>query len=172
MNHKKNRHELKAMLYCDSSVCEEADYETIDNEELLELDVDILVLAALENQISENNVSNVKAKVILEIANGPVNGKADEILYNNNTTVIPDVLANAGGVIVSYLEWVQNQTGLYWEEDEVNERLKNRLIKEAETIFRLANEKSVSLRTAAYIHGVSRIAGAIKEKGTREYFQG
>tara|TARA_R110002126_G_scaffold153691_3_gene300841 strand:+ start:437 stop:919 length:483 start_codon:yes stop_codon:yes gene_type:complete len=158
-------------LYCDASVCEEAEYKQISNDDLLKQNVDVLVLAALENQVTEKNATAVKAKVVLEIANGPVSADADEILFNNNITVLPDVLVNAGGVIVSYLEWVQNKTGLYWEESEVNERLKLRIIKEAETIFSLARDKAVSLRTAAYIHGVARIAGAIKEKGTREYFQ-
>lgn len=158
-------------MYCDASVCEEAEYKQISNDDLLKQNVDVLVLAALENQVTEKNATAVKAKVVLEIANGPVSADADEILFNNNITVLPDVLVNAGGVIVSYLEWVQNKTGLYWEESEVNERLKLRIIKEAETIFSLARDKAVSLRTAAYIHGVARIAGAIKEKGTREYFQ-
>lgn len=171
MYHKKTRHELKAMLYCDASVCEEAEYDQISNADLLELDVDVLVLAALENQVTEKNATAVKAQVVLEIANGPVSADADAILFNNNITVLPDVLVNAGGVIVSYFEWVQNKSGLYWEESEVNERLKLKIAKEAETIFGLAMDKAVSLRTAAYIHGVARIAGAIKEKGTREYFQ-
>ena len=171
MHHKKTRHELKAMLYCDASVCDEAEYKQISNADLLKQDVDVLVLAALENQVTEKNVAKVKAKVILEVANGPVSAGADDILFNNNITVLPDVLVNAGGVIVSYLEWVQNKTGLYWEESEVNERLKFRIVREAETIFNLARDKALSLRTAAYIHGVARIAGAIKEKGTREYFQ-
>ena len=128
-------------------------------------------LICCENQITEKNANAIKAKIVLEIANGPVSADADDILFNNNITVLPDVLVNAGGVIVSYLEWMQNKTGLYWEESEVNERLKLRIVKEAETIFSLARDKAVSLRTSAYIHGVARIAGAIKEKGTREYFQ-
>lgn len=171
MNHKRTRRELKALLYCDASVCEEAKHSTYTNEELLELDVDVLVLAALENQITENNAHRIKAKLILEIANGPVSSQADAILTQKNIPVIPDVLANAGGVSVSYFEWVQNHAGLYWSEEEINEKLKLIMDQESNTIFDLAEEKNITLRTAAYLQGVSRIAGAIHERGTREYFQ-
>jgi len=171
MHHKKTRRELKALLYCDASVCEEAKHSTYTNEELLELDVDILALAALENQITVHNADRIKAKLILEIANGPVTSQADAILSGRKIPVIPDVLANAGGVIVSYFEWVQNHAGLYWEENEIYERLKTIMDRESNTIFDLAEQKKITLRTAAYLQGVKRIAGAIDERGTREYFQ-
>ncbi len=171
MLHKRTRRELKAMLYCDASVCEETDHTTITNEELLELDVDVLVLAALENQITAENANLIQARQIVEIANGPVNSQADAILATRGIPVLPDVLVNSGGVTVSYFEWVQNRAGYYWELDEVNTKLKIIMDREARNIFALAEEKNISLRTAAYIYGVQRIAGAISEKGTREYFQ-
>ena len=171
MHHKRSRRELKAMLYCDASVCEEAAYETFSNDELLELDVDVLALAALENQITADNAERIRASQILEIANGPVDAAADTILQRRGIPVLPDVLVNAGGVTVSYFEWVQNRAGFYWDEDEVNTRLKTIMDREANTVFDLAGEKALSLRTAAYLQGVQRIAGAIGERGTREFFQ-
>ncbi len=171
MAYKQEHRDIKTMMYCDGSVCDMQRYQKVTAEELLELDVDILVLAALENQVHKNNAGNIKAKQILEIANGPVTSEADAILKKNGVTVLPDVLVNAGGVTVSHFEWVQNRAGMYWEEQEVNERLKKKIDKEANAIFDLAVEKKTSLRTAAYLIGVQRIAGAISEKGTREYFQ-
>jgi len=160
----KKQHKLLASIYCDNSVCTMEKYQTITNEQLLELDVDVLVLGALENQITQINADNIKAKIILEIANGPITPQADEILENNKITVIPDVLANSGGVIVSYFEWVQNLSGLYWEESEVLSRLKTKINKEATTIIDLSLKHDCSLRTAAYLHGVQRLAGAIDER--------
>lgn len=171
MQHKRSRSELKAMLYCDSSVCEEASHETISNADLLELDVDVLALAALENQITEKNAHRIHARHLLEIANGPVDPRAETILSKHGIPVLPDVLVNAGGVTVSYFEWVQNRAGLYWDEDEINRRLKTIMDREAQYIFDLADERQVSLRTAAYLHGIERISGAMTEHGTREYFQ-
>lgn len=170
MNNKRTRKELKAMLYCDSSVCKESEYTNLTNNELLELDVDILVLAAMENQITANNANNIKARQVLEIANGPVSSEADEILVERGIPVIPDVLANSGGVIVSYFEWVQNRAGYYWDENEVNEKLKNILDKEARYIIERSNQSNITLRNAAYFYAVERIAGAIGTKGTHEYF--
>jgi len=159
------------MLYCDVSICEEAENEIISNEELLELDVDVLVLAAMENQITQNNAKKIKAKLILEIANGPINSEADDILEATNAIVIPDVLANAGGVTVSYFEWVQNRAGYYWEENEVNEKLKYLMQRQAATVFDVAQKNIISLRTAAYLDGLEKISGAIQNRGTKEYFQ-
>jgi len=171
MHHKRTRRELKALLYCDASVCEEAEHANYTNEEFIELEVDVLVLAAMENQITHHNADRIKAKYILEVANGPVTSQADAILSNHGITVIPDVLANAGGVVVSYFEWVQNKAGFYWTEEEVNSKLHTIMVTEANLIFDLAIEKNISLRIAAYLHGVTRIAGAMSERGTREYFQ-
>ena len=162
------------MMYCNCSVCDQCDlkrYKKLSNDEMLQLDVDVLVLAALENQIHKENGDAVKAKLILEIANGPVTSEADAILDRKGIFVLPDVLVNAGGVTVSHFEWVQNRAGLYWEEETVNDRLKEKMSKESNAIFDIAEEKKISLRTAAYLQGVKRIAGAIGEQGTREYFQ-
>lgn len=168
--HKHKTRKLKGMVYCDASVCEEAAFDTLTNDELLELDVDILVLAALENVITKDNASKLKATAILEIANGPVNFEADETLEDKGIAVLPDVLVNSGGVIVSYLEWVQNRSGDYWPQDVVEKRLAERLDREAEACFQLAADKKVSFRTAAYIQGIGRIAEAMGQRGTASYF--
>lgn len=170
MQHKQEHNDLRTMLYCDGSVCDLQRFQKISSQELLELDVDVLVLAALENQIDKENAGNIKAQVILEIANGPVTSEADVILEKNGVFVLPDVLANAGGVTVSYFEWVQNRAGYYWGEEKVNARLEKCITREAMDIFGLSDEKGISLRTAAYLQGVNRIAGAITQQGTREYF--
>ncbi len=161
-------------VYFDSSVSEsirEADHIHISNEELLELDVDLLVPAALENQINLENVHRIRAKNILELANGPVASDADAILFDRGIRVIPDILANAGGVVVSYFEWVQNRTGHYWTESAVNERLAAIVKREADIIYRKSEEKGVSLRTAACIVALERIRDAIASKGTYEFFK-
>ena len=168
--HKNQTRELKGMVYCDESVCELSKDESIDQQKLLELDVDVLVLAALENAVNEDNVERIKAKVILEIANGPVTSKADQLLAEAGVLILPDVLVNAGGVIVSHLEWVQNRTGDYWTEDTVEQRLDERIGQAAEACFARAAEQQVSMRTAAYLQGVARIAEAMSNQGTRTYF--
>ncbi|TDX32846.1 glutamate dehydrogenase (NADP+) [Modicisalibacter xianhensis] len=170
--HKHATRELKGMVYCESSLCEESDVEHMSNEDLLALDVDVLVLAAMENQIDENNVDRVRADSLLEIANGPVTSAADARLEERGVTVLPDVLANAGGVVVSYFEWVQNRTGDYWSADEVEARLVERMDREATHCFDLAEDKRVSLRTAAYRQGLGRIAEAMAQRGTYRYFNG
>ncbi len=170
MAQKHEHRELTQMLYCDTSVCETTEYKVLSNHELLELDVDVLALAALENQITGQNVDRIRASHILEIANGPVDSKSDAVLFKRGITVLPDVLVNAGGVTVSYFEWLQNRAGLYWEETEVNRRLKKTMDREADCIFDTAEKQNISLRTAAYLHGVKRIVGAIQEQGTQEYF--
>jgi glutamate dehydrogenase (NADP+) len=159
-----------ASVYCDGSVCNLLEFENVSNEELLTLDVDILVLAAMENQITQLNAREIKAKTVLEIANGPVTPQADEVLEENGIMVIPDVLANSGGVVVSYFEWVQNRSGLYWEEEEVNQKLQKIMSKEANVVYDLALKHECSLRTSAYIHGVERLAGAIVERGNKRFF--
>ncbi|MBU0944025.1 MAG: Glu/Leu/Phe/Val dehydrogenase [Proteobacteria bacterium] len=171
MDHKEQKKDLRTMLYCDGSVCDLQRYKKLSGRELLELDVDVLVLAALENQVDKDNAGNIKARQLLEIANGPVTSEADVLLAKRGITVLPDVLVNAGGVTVSYFEWVQNRAGFYWDENKVNSRLKETMVREARTIFDLAEEKHISLRTAAYLQGVKRIAGAITQQGTHEYFQ-
>lgn len=157
-------------LYCNDSVCHTAAEDVLTNEELLALEVDVLVPAALENQITEANAGNVRAKMIFEVANGPINSAADRILEANGVYVFPDILVNAGGVTVSYFEWVQNRSGLYWTLDEINQRLKHRMVEEADRIWAIAHDLSIDLRTAAYVHALSRLGEAISAKGTRDYY--
>jgi len=140
--------------------------EQISNAELLELDVDLLVLAALENQITKENASRIKAKYILEIANGPVDEEADRILHQNKVTVIPDILANAGGVIVSYFEWAQNRTGGILEEEYLSKKLFDVMENSWHRVYELYMEKkNIDLRTAAYIIAIERILAAERARG-------
>jgi len=166
---KNQTREVRA-VYCKGTVCEMVEADVLTNQELLELDVDILIPAALENQITADNASNVKAKVIVEVANGPTTVEADRILEANNRLVIPDILANAGGVTVSYFEWVQNKTGQYWDLEDVRSRLHKNMTREYNAIFELKNEKSIDMRTAAYVHALRRLGEAIESRGTRVYF--
>jgi len=155
----------------DGSEPEEVDHEKISGEELLALDVDLLIPAALENAITEENADEVRARAIVEVANGPVSPEADSILADRGVAVVPDILANAGGVTVSYFEWVQNRTGLYWTLEEVRQRLRARMTSEAERIGALAAAKEIDLRTAAYAHALSRISDAVDAKGSAETFR-
>jgi glutamate dehydrogenase (NADP+) len=166
---KESTRRVKA-VYCEGSVCNLVDHEEISNEALLELDVDILIPAALENQITEANAADIKAKFIFEVANGPINFAGDEILNQKGIHVFPDILVNAGGVTVSYFEWVQNRMGFYWTLDEVNSRLKQKMVEESERIWTLSQEKEISLRTAAYVHALNRLGEAVSARGTKAYF--
>ncbi|MBD1886908.1 Glu/Leu/Phe/Val family dehydrogenase [Microcoleus vaginatus] len=157
-------------VYCEDSVCNIIEHEILTNEQLLALDVDVLVPAALENQITEANVNDVKAKFIFEVANGPIDSAADVVLEARGIQVIPDILVNAGGVTVSYFEWVQNRSGLYWTLEEVNQRLKHKMVEETEAIWKKSQELSVSMRTAAYVYGLNRLGEAMNAKGTRDYY--
>ena len=134
---------------------------TISNSELLEMPVDILVPAALENVITSGNMQKIKAKVIIEMANGPVTEEADRYLQKKGVIIVPDVLANAGGVATSYLEWVQSRQGFWWTEDEVNVKLASLMTRAFEAIYSLAKEKNIPLKQAAYDLAISRIAGAM-----------
>jgi glutamate dehydrogenase (NADP+) len=144
--------------------------QEMTNAELLEQECDVLVPAAMENQIIEENAGNVKAPIVLELANGPVTPAADAILGKAGTTVIPDILANAGGVTVSYFEWVQNKAGYYWPLEEVQSKLKAIMEPEARRIWNVKQEKDVDMRTAAYVHALDRIASAVEAHGTKAYF--
>ncbi len=139
--------------------------ETITNEELLELDVDILVPAALENQITKDNADRIKAKVILELANGPITPEADEILDEKGVIVVPDILANAGGVTVSYLEWVQNLQNYYWSLEDVNQKLKKIMTTSTESVFSMKQKYGTNLREAAYIVAIDRVVKTMKSRG-------
>ena len=157
-------------MYCEQSVCECVDHDVISNEELLKLDVDILIPAALEGVITENNAASVNAKYIVEVANGPILSTADPIIEEKGITVIPDVLANAGGVTVSYFEWVQNRQGYKWTLDEVHTRLQEIMIEAFNEVWDLAEERNLSLRSAAYALAIRRIGEAVEAHGTRDYF--
>jgi len=146
------------------------DYNTdglrrISNEELLETDADILVPAAMENQITEENAGRIRARLIVEGANGPTTGEGDAILSERGITVVPDILANSGGVIVSYFEWVQNIQALVWDEEEINRTLDRIMRKAFEEVFDLHKEKKVTLRTAAYAVALKRLVQAKRARG-------
>ena len=142
----------------------------ISNAEVLELDVDLLVPAALENQLSAKNASNVKAKCVLELANGPTDSAADAILDGKGVHVIPDILANAGGVTVSYFEWVQNRAGYYWSTAEVNHKLKVIMERAALECVDLRDKYKTSMRVAAYVSALKRLNEAVVARGTQKNF--
>jgi len=137
----------------------------ISNEEILELDVDVLVPAAIEGVITEKNADNIKAKVVSEGANGPTTPEADRILFEKGVLVIPDILANAGGVTCSYFEWVQALTRDWWTKEEVLRRLEHKMVKAFEAVYQLHREREVDMRTTAYMIAVSRVAEAIRLRG-------
>ncbi len=166
----KNQRKKVEAVYCDGNVCETVKAETITNEELLELDVDILIPAALEDVIGEENANRVQARTILELANGPTSDAADKVLHKRGITVIPDILANAGGVTVSYYEWVQNRIGESWSTEEVHSKLDARMKEQFQHVRELAEKHSIILRTAAYAIALSRIGETVEELGTSRYF--
>jgi glutamate dehydrogenase/leucine dehydrogenase len=139
--------------------------ERITNEELLESKVDILIPAAKEDVITVANAHKIQAKLIVEGANGPTNAKADSIIYEKGISVVPDILANAGGVTVSYFEWVQNRLGYKWTEDRVNRRLDRIMQESYERVYKAAKDYSVSMRLAAYIVAISKVAETLKYRG-------
>ena len=144
-----------------SSVLDYPSSSVLTNEQLLELECDILVPAALENQITGANAANIKAKIVAEGANGPVTPEADEILFKKGVFVIPDILANSGGVIVSYFEQVQNQMNYYWTEDEVRTKLKDAITKAFNDVLSMSKQHNINMRVAAYMLAVKRVADAL-----------
>ncbi len=148
----------------------EGGHRWIDAEDLVGVDCELLVPAALENMIHEGNAASVKARVVLELANGPVTPEADALLEERGVIVLPDILANAGGVTVSYFEWVQNRQGFYWLLPEIHERLRDIMEREGRAIWTVAQEKGIAMRTAAYVHALSRLAEAIEAHGTQSFF--
>jgi glutamate dehydrogenase (NADP+) len=167
---KRESRDLKG-VYCEGSVCEAVDHDVITNDELLALDVDLLVPAALENAITEDNAGDVQARMIVELANGPITPEADKTLHEKGIVIVPDVLANAGGVTVSYFEWVQNRQGYKWTADEVRDRLRERMVTEADRLWDVAEDKGISLRVAAYAQALERIGSAVDATGHKENFQ-
>ncbi len=158
-------------VYCEESVCQLVEHQQISNEELLGLDVDILIPAALEGVITPANVDQVRAPYIVEVANGPILNQAEQTLLERGTVVVPDVLANAGGVTVSYFEWVQNRSGYAWTLDEVRSRLAEIMTRAFGQVWQVAADEQRSLRSAAYAIAFRRIGDAVGAHGTREYFQ-
>ena len=168
--HEKQKSKRLRAVYCEQSVCELVEHEAISNNDLLELSVDILIPAAIEGVITKENAKNIKAKHIVEVANGPIESDADDILDDKGILIIPDVLANAGGVTVSYFEWVQNRTGYVWRLDEVHQRLGDIIKNAFNEVWILAQDEHRSLRDAAYTIAMRRIGEGIESHGTRDYF--
>ncbi|MFC1935600.1 Glu/Leu/Phe/Val dehydrogenase [Chloroflexota bacterium] len=139
--------------------------QPISNEDLLELDVDLLVPAALEQVITQENAGDVKAKMVVELANGPTTPEADDVLHRNGVFVIPDFLCNAGGVTVSYFEWVQNNYGYYWDVDEVHQLLDKKMTRAFHDVLYMSRKHNVDMRLAAYMVAVARVAEAMKLRG-------
>lgn len=146
------------------SVTEYLDAEKISNNELLKKEADILIPAALENQITQENAAKIKSKIILELANWPITPEADSILFKNSISVIPDILANAGWVMVSYFEQVQNNTNYYWEEEEIDEKLKCKITHSAWEVHNLAVSTGTHFRNAAYMIAMKRVLNAMKDR--------
>jgi glutamate dehydrogenase (NAD(P)+) len=139
--------------------------EQITNQELLELECDVLLPAATENQITSQNADHLKCRILAEGANGPTTAAADDILHRKGILIIPDILANTGGVIVSYFEWVQDRTGFFWKEELVIERLGEKIIKALDLMYQYAEKYSVDARTAAYMLAIDRVAYDTRLRG-------
>ncbi len=146
------------------------DYEAegvvhITNAEVLATECTVLIPAAMENQINEETADSLRCRIVIEAANGPTSLEGDEILSRRGITVVPDILCNAGGVVVSYLEWVQNQQAIYWEETETNSKLKHVMDRSFEEVCEMAEDKNVSYREAAYMIAIQRVVEAKKIRG-------
>jgi glutamate dehydrogenase len=137
----------------------------ITTEELFALDCDVLIPAAMENQITAQNAGNIKAKIVAEAANGPTTPEGNEILIKNGVFILPDILASAGGVTVSYFEWVQNLQNYYWTKEEVMERLERKMVTAFENVYNISQEYSVDMRSAAFMVGIKLLAEAMEARG-------
>ena len=159
------RKQDKGVIYCDKSVYDMDEYTAASNEELLIADCDVLVPAAIENQITSKNADDVKATTIIELANGPTTPDADDILYKKGVIVIPDVLANAGGVTVSYFEWLQNIQNTTWSESETNRKLAEIMATSYESVHEKVQEHKIDYRKASFILAIERITKAMEGRG-------
>jgi glutamate dehydrogenase (NAD(P)+) len=160
--------DIPSLLHCagrDGCIQAYRDADHLTNKELLELPCDILVPAAIHGVITSENAHNIRARIIVEAANGPVTPDADRILLDNGVLIVPDILANAGGVVVSYFEWVQDLQAFFWEEEEVNARLEKVMRRSFEHVRQVAEKNKVDLRMGAYIIGVQRVAEATTIRG-------
>jgi len=153
-----------------ASTAGQANHELLKAEAVIGVDCDLLVPAALENMIHEGNADSIRARLVLELANGPITPEADKILASKQVVVLPDILANAGGVTVSYFEWVQNRQGYYWSLEEIHDRLRATMEREGRAIWNIAREKQLTVRSAAYVQALSRIAESIEAHGTQAFF--
>lgn len=163
-DHKERTHKLLPASECNHGT------RDISNKDLLELECDVLVPAAIENVITAENAGRIRAKAILELANGPCTPEADSILWKNKVTVIPDILANAGGVTVSYFEWTQNKSGFYWDLPRVHDELRKKMGAEFAEVFELSRSRGIDMRTAAYAYALQRLAPALESTGTRRNY--
>lgn len=145
---------------------------SVTADEMLAMDCEVLVPAALEDQIHRGNAGVIKARIVLELANGPITPDGDRILEEKGVIVLPDILANAGGVTVSYFEWVQNRQGYYWNLEEIHDRLRTIMETEGRRVWDMRSSKGISMRTAAYAHALERLAKAIAAHGTQPFFVG
>jgi glutamate dehydrogenase len=157
--------ELLSFVSEGKSVTEYPKANPLSNEELFGLPVDIFIPAAIENQITKETAPSIKAKIVAEAANGPTTPEGDKILEEKGIFVIPDILCNAGGVTVSYFEWVQNAMNYYWKEEEVNQKLEERIVLAFENVFKMRGERNSRMRQAAYMVGINHIVKAFKARG-------
>jgi glutamate dehydrogenase (NAD(P)+) len=154
-----------AFLHKNKSLEGYPEAEPVGNKELLELECDVLAPCATENQITSENAGRIRCKILAEGANGPTTPKADKILHDNGVFVIPDILANAGGVTVSYFEWVQDRMGYFWSEAQVNQRLEEKMVASFNELCHFAEKHSVDTRTAAYMLAIDRVAYDTRMRG-------